>query len=110
VIYEGVKRGSVIVNLYKLSVSSEGRAVRLTKGDIYGDVDPLQTLKLDKAGSYVFDGLVPGQYSVVAFVDTDGNRQLGFDPPEPFGWFASKPGGSWEPINLTQSDATGCDS
>ena len=109
VIYEGDERGSVIVNLYKLRVSSEGRVVRLNKGDIYGDVEPIRTLKLDKPGSYTFDGLVPGHYSVIAFVDTDGNRKMGFDPPEPFGWFASSAGGRWEPINLAQSDATGCD-
>ncbi|MFZ2055409.1 MAG: hypothetical protein WAU81_14570 [Candidatus Aminicenantales bacterium] len=109
VIYEGNERGSVIVNLYKLRVLSSGRVGRLSKGDIYGDVDPLQTLKLDKPGSYAFDGLVPGHYSVVAFVDTDGNRQVGFDPPEPFGWFASSPGGRWEAIDLAQSDVTGCD-
>jgi hypothetical protein len=109
VIYEGDERGSVIVNLYKLRVLSDGRAVRLDKGDIYGDVAPFRALELDKPGSYLFDGLVPGHYSVVGFVDTDKNRRVGFDPPEPFGWFASSPGGLWEPIDLTQSDATGCD-
>jgi uncharacterized protein (DUF2141 family) len=109
VIYEGDQRGSVIVNLYKLQASSEGRALRLSKGDIYGDVDPIQTLKLGKPGSYTFDRLVPGHYSVVAFVDRDGNSKVGFDPPEPFGWFASAPGGRWDPIDLTQSDVTGCD-
>jgi uncharacterized protein (DUF2141 family) len=109
VIYEGEERGSVIVNLYKLRALSERRAVRLNKEDIYGNVDPFQTLKLNKPGSYTFDGLAPGHYSVVAFVDTDGNGRVGFDPPEPFGWFASSPGGRWEPIELAQSDVTGCD-
>jgi len=109
VIYEGKERGSVIVNLYKLRTSSGERAQRLSKGDIYGDVDPIQTLKLEKPGAYIFDRLVPGHYSVVAFLDTDGNSRVGFDPPEPFGWFASAPGGRWDPIDLTQSDMTGCD-
>jgi hypothetical protein len=109
VIYEGDERGTIIVNLYKLRALSEGRALRLNKEDIYGDVDPIQTVKLDKPDSYTFDRLVPGHYSVVAFVDTDGNSKVGFDPPEPFGWFASSPGGRWEPIELAQSDVTGCD-
>jgi uncharacterized protein (DUF2141 family) len=108
-IYEGDQSGSVIVNLYKLRVSSKGRAYRLGKADIYGDVGPLQTLKLEKPGSYTFDGLVPGHYSTVAFIDIDGNGEAGFDPPEPFGWFTSTPGGRWDPIDLTQSDATDCD-
>ena len=77
VIYDGPERGRVIVNLYKLDVLSGGRTARLSKGDIYGDMEPLQTLELDKPGSYIFEGLVPGRYSVVAFVDTDGNRRVG---------------------------------
>lgn len=108
-IYEGDQPGSIIVNLYKLRASSEGRAHRLSKADIYGDVDPFQTLKLEKPGSYTFDDLVPGHYSILAFIDTDGNGEVGFDPPEPFGWFTSTLGGSWDPIDLTQSDVTDCD-
>lgn len=107
--YEGEQSGSVIVNLYKLRASSEGGVHRLSKGDIYGDIDPIQTLRLEKPGSYTFAALGPGHYSVLAFIDTDGNGEVGFDPPEPFGWFTSTPGGSWDPIDLTQSDVTGCD-
>jgi hypothetical protein len=108
-IYEGDRPGSVIVNLYKLRASSEGRVHGLGKGDLYGDADPTQTLKLEKPGPYTFDHLVPGHYSVLAFIDSDGNGEVGFDPPEPFGWFTSTPGGSWDPIDLTQSPAIGCD-
>lgn len=108
-IYEGDQSGNVIVNLYKLRAAYEGRVHRLSKGDIYGDVDPFQTLKLEKAGTYTFDGLVPGHYSTLAFIDTDGNGEVGFNPPEPFGWFTSTPGGRWDPIDLTQSDAIDCD-
>jgi hypothetical protein len=108
-IYDGDGRGSVIVNLYKLGASLQGRVRRLSKGDIYGDVKPAETLKLEKPGNYTFDGLDPGHYSVLAFIDTDGNGEVSFDPPEPFGWFAAAPGGSWDAVDLTRSDATGCD-
>jgi uncharacterized protein (DUF2141 family) len=108
-IYEGDRPGSVIVNLYKLPASSEGRVQGLSKEDIYGDADPIQTLKLEKPGPYTFDHLVPGYYSVLAFIDSDGNGKVGFDPPEPFGWFTSTPGGSWDPIDVTQSPVIGCD-
>ncbi len=108
-VYEGDQSGRAVVNLYKLPVSSEGRVHRLSKRDIYGDASSLQTLRLEKPGSYTFDGLVPGHYSVLAFIDSDENGEVGFDPPEPFGWFASTRGGSWDPIDLTQSDAADCD-
>jgi len=107
--YEGDPTGSIVVSLYKLLLSSEGRAHRLSKGEIYGDADPFQTLKLDKPDEYTFHHLPPGHYSALAFMDTDGNGEIGFDPPEPFGWFAASPGGSWDPMDLTQSDASGCD-
>jgi len=108
-IYEGDHSGSIIVNLYKLYTSSEGRILPLTKADIYADLDPFQSLELEKPGDYTFDRLIPAHYSVLAFIDTDGNGEVGFDPPEPFGWFTSTPVGRWDPIDLTQSDATNCD-
>jgi uncharacterized protein (DUF2141 family) len=108
-IYEGDQYGGIIVNLYKLQISPEGRAHRLSKADIYGDVDPIQTLRLKRPGRYTFGHLASGHYSVLAFIDTDGNDEKGFDPAEPFGWFTSIPGGSWDPIDLTQSDMTDCD-
>lgn len=108
-LYEGDDSGSVIVNLYKLHARSKGRILPLTKADIYGDLDPLQSLNLEKPGNYTFTHLVPDHYSVFAFIDTDGNGKVGFDPPEPFGWFTSTPGGAWDAIDLTRSDATDCD-
>jgi uncharacterized protein (DUF2141 family) len=108
-IYEGDQSGNIIVNLYKLPASSKGQAHLLSKEDIYGDVDPFQTLNLEKPGSYTFDNLVAGYYSTLAFIDIDGNGEVGFDPPEPFGWFTLTPGGRWDPIDLTQGDATDCD-
>jgi hypothetical protein len=108
-IYEGDLSGSVVVNLYELHASSEGRVHRLSKADIYGDIDPLQIQRLEKLGRYTFDHLAPGHYSVLAFIDSDRNGEVGFDPPEPFGWFTSTPGGSWDPIDCTQSDVSDCD-
>jgi hypothetical protein len=106
--YEGDPTGRTVVSLYKLPLSPEGRPRRLSKGDIYGDADPFQTLKLDSPGEYAFHHLPPGHYSALAFMDADGNGEMGFDPPEPFGWFAASPGGSWDPIDLTRSDTSGC--
>jgi len=109
VIYERDQSGSVIVHLFKLHTSSEGRVRRLGKGDIYGEVDPFRTLKLEKPGKYSFDNLESGHYSVLAFMDADGNGEVGFDPPESFGWFTSTPGGSWDPIHVMESGVTDCD-
>lgn len=107
--YEGDGSEPVIVSLYKLPVTSQGRARRLSKEDILGGAEPHRVLELAAPGDYAFDRLAPGHYSVLAFMDRDGNGKLGFDPPEPFGWFAAAPGGSWDPIDLTLSDASGLD-
>jgi len=109
IFYSGDRTGNIIVNLYRLSVSSEGRVHRLSKGDIYGDADPFQIVKLEQPGRYTFDNLTQGHYSVIAFMDSDANKRVGFDPLEPFGWFAASLGGRWDPIDLTQSNASECD-
>jgi hypothetical protein len=108
-IYERDRSEKIIVNLFKLRTSSEGRVLPLTKSDIYGELNPLKSLTLEKPGKYRFENLTPGHYSILAFMDIDGNGLVGFDPPEPFGWFASNPSGRWDPIDLTLSNATDCD-
>jgi len=105
VTYEGKEQGPVVIHLYKLAVSSKGEVHRLTKREIYGAADPFRVLRLDKAGRYTIDDLPSGSYSVLAFIDVDRDGGLGFDPPEPLGWFSSDPGGSTDPVDLTKSDA-----
>jgi uncharacterized protein (DUF2141 family) len=107
--FEGDRSGPVVVDLYKLTVPSQGRVRRLTKEDILGGAEPFRALKLEAPGSYAFSGLPPGPYSVLAFMDRDGNGRLGFDPPEPFGWYTASPGGPWDPVDLTLADASGRD-
>jgi uncharacterized protein (DUF2141 family) len=104
--FDGSPSGPVVVNIYRLPVLSQGRIARLSEDDILGGAAPHRVLKLDKPGSYAFDGLAPGQYVVLAFMDRDGNGQLGFDPPEPLGWFTASPGGTWDAIDLTSADAS----
>ncbi len=107
--FDGDRSGRIVVSLYKLPVDSRGRAGRLTKEDILGGSKPHRVLELAAPGSYVFDRLAPGHYSVLAFLDRDGNGKPGFDPAEPLGWFAASPGGSWDPIDLGRADASGRD-
>ncbi len=108
IFYSGDRAGNIVINLYKLTVSSEGRVDRLSKGDIYGEAEPFQTKELKTPGSYIFEDLDPGHYSILAFMDLDKNQKLGFDPPEPFGWFTSSPGGLCDPIDITRSSASEC--
>jgi hypothetical protein len=105
--YEGKVSGPVVLRLYALSVSSRGGVQPLSKGDIYGDADPVRVLTLKKPGSYAFEGLPPGHYAVVGFVDSDRNGDVGFDPHEPFGWVVDEPGGVAGSIDLRKDDAKG---
>jgi uncharacterized protein (DUF2141 family) len=107
--FKGEGAGSIVVSLYKLPVNSAGRARRLSKEAILGDAMPFKSRVLAAPGDYAFGRLPPGPYSVLAFMDLDGNGEMGFDPPEPFGWFTASPGGIWDPVDLTQADASGRD-
>ena len=104
IIYEGKQSGTVVVRLYKLHLSSKGKARRLQKREIYGAKNPFRVLKMKHPGLYAFKGLLPAKYSVLAFLDSDGNKDLSFNPPEPLGWFSLEPGGSYYSIDLNQSD------
>ena len=106
---KGKQTGTAIVKLYKLYVSSEGQVTQLSKREIYGAAEPFRTIRLQKPGSYTFSDLSAGQYSVLAFDDTDGNGELSFNRPEPFGWFSSEPAGGFEAINITKSDVNNAD-
>jgi len=109
IIYEGKQPGPIIIKLFKLHVSHQGKARLLNKREIYGAADPFRVLKLEKPGSYTFSDLPQGQYSVLAFADADGNGEIGFNPPEPFGWFSPDPGGRYAPINLMRSGVKNAD-
>jgi len=102
--YEGRKKGRIIVRLYKLNDSAQGKPQLLQKREIYGAKKPIKTLTLKQPDLYNFTDLSPDYYSVLAFLDVDGDQELSFNPPEPFGWFSSEKGGRWAAIDLTQSD------
>ncbi len=109
IIYDGKQLGTVIIRLFKLYESSSGNVNRLSKRDIYGAVNPFRILKLEKPGKYVFNDLPPGNYSLISFIDTNGDEELSFDPPEPLGWYSSHFGGTYDPIDLTKTDANSVD-
>ncbi len=109
VFFEGTYQGPVKVHLYKLPESSEGKVQSLSKRDIYGAKDPYKILTLEKPGSYSFSYLPPKHYSVLAFMDVDKDDRLDFNPPEPFGWYTSQPGGQYSLIDLTESDQQNVD-
>jgi uncharacterized protein (DUF2141 family) len=104
ILYEGALQGPVKVQLFKLPESSKGRVRRLSKRDIYGARDSYKNLTLEKPGSYSFSSLPPEHYSLLAFMDVDKDERLDFNPSEPFGWYASQPGGTQSLIDLTETD------
>lgn len=107
--YKGDQKGPVQIQLYKLEVSPQGKAHRLTKRDIYGGKKPLKELTLNQPSVYKFSQLPSGHYSVLAYMDLDKDHQLDFRPVEPWGWYASHPGARYSPVDLTQEDKSNVD-
>ena len=92
--------GDIIIRLYYLPTHADGRPVPLTKNDIYEAAQPVKVAHQKQAGSYKFEKLKPGFYSIVAFQDINGNGELSFDPPEAMGWYADYKGERFSIINL----------
>jgi len=103
--HSGPETGPVVVQLYALAERGESRAGRLSKGDVLGGRPATRTQSLSGPGPYRFEGLEEGHYSVVAFMDLDGDGSLGFDPPEPLGWHAAEAGAWIAPIALAAGAA-----
>lgn len=103
--YGGPETGPVVVQLYRLRETASGRAVGLSKADVLGGADPVQSVRLSAPGTYRFPDLADGHYSVLAFMDLDGDGQLGFDPPEPFGWHASEAPGPIAAVRIGEDSS-----
>ncbi len=99
--YAGPESGPVVVRAYALHVTAEGAVWRLSKADVLGGVEPARNVSLPGPGAYRLPDLAGGHYSLVAFMDLDGDGALDFDVPEPFGWYAAEPGGWIAPVNLS---------
>ena len=102
--YAGPESGPVVVQAYSLHVTTTGSVWRLQKDEVLGGKNSVRTASLAGAGEYRFQDLDDGHYSILAFMDLDGNSALTFDPPEPFGWYTTEAGGWIDPIDLTGGD------
>lgn len=100
--YAGPESGPVVVQAYSLHVTAEDSVWPLTKADALGGTEPARTGSLTGPGEYRFSDLENGHYSVVAFMDLDGDGALDFDPPEPLGWYAGELGGWIDPVDLSR--------
>jgi uncharacterized protein (DUF2141 family) len=72
---------------------------RLSKHDFYHRQPDLVVLADD--ATFEIDDLVPGHYSLVAFQDLDLDGRISYRPPEPLGWYTSKPAGFIEPLAVS---------
>jgi len=99
--YAGPESGPVVVQAYSLWVTAEDSVWRLTKADVLGGREPARTASLPGPGEYRFSELENGYYSLVAFMDLDGDGALDFDAPEPLGWYAAELGGWIDPVDLS---------
>lgn len=102
--FDGKIAGKTTVQIYRLPVSQNGAVRRVSKSDIYGAKSPFKTVTTDEAGHYKITDLPAGSYSLVAWIDQNQNKQLDFNPPEPFGWYAAETGGYIAVIDLTNDD------
>jgi len=109
IIYRGDQKGPVQIRLYKLEVTSQGRVLSLSKGDIYGAQKPFKEITLKEPSTYEFSRLPSGHYSVLAFMDLDKDQKLDFKPFEPLGWYASQPGARFSSVELTQENKSNAD-
>ena len=100
---------NVIVRCYGLHVTKEGQVWRLSKEEVYGAKEPVASVTIEGPGRFEIGGLEPGYYSVVAFMDLDGDGELDFDPPEPFGWYAAEACGWIDSIDLTKGSFENAD-
>lgn len=107
--HSGPESGPVVVQVYALADLGGGRAARLSKADVLGGREASRTEVLPGPGAYRFEGLEEGSYSVVAFMDLDGDGRLDFDAPEPLGWYAAESAGSIAPIDVSRGAVDGAD-
>jgi len=105
--YGGPESASVVVALYRLPVFGNRGPERLSKEDVLGGREPSRTVVLPGPGEFSFQEVDAGHYSVLAFMDLDGDRRLGFDPPEPLGWHTAEAGGWIDEVDLSSGSRTG---
>lgn len=91
--YDGPETAPVVVRAYRLMEWEDGSVRGVSKGDVLGGAEPDAVVTLPGPGSFRLPDVEPGRYSLVAFMDLDGDEALDFGPPEPFGWYASETGG-----------------
>ena len=91
--YDGAETGPVVIRAYRLVEWDDGSVRGLSKADVLGGVEPDAVVTLPGPGGFRLPDVEPGRYALVAFMDLDRDQTLGFQPPEPFGWYASETGG-----------------
>jgi hypothetical protein len=107
--YSGPGSGPVVVEFFALRSRGVRGLGRLSKADVLGGAEPALRVTLPHPGDYRIEGLEAGRYSVVAFMDLDGDGTLGFDPPEPLGWYAAEAAAWIDPIDLSRGSVRGVD-
>jgi hypothetical protein len=103
--YQGPESGPVVVQAYPLHITEAGSIRPLSKGNLLeGEVEPVRTTTLDGPGDFSIPDLPAGAFSLVAFLDLNGNGSLDYDPVEPLGWYAEEAGGWIDPLDLRHGD------
>ena len=97
--------GPVVVQLFALRVNDKQQPITLTFKQAWGVLNPpIKQITVQMNGvnptEFSFDSVNPGYYSVLAFLDTNGNKRLDLDQHEPLGWYRTDPIGWLAPLNV----------
>lgn len=92
----------------KLQVLKDGQVAPPSKPDIFAASVSQKVVMANLEGEYEI--LVePGHYSVFAFSDLNADGRWNPETPEPFGWYATQPSGTYVPVEVGSSEKTGID-
>lgn len=92
----------------KLQVLKDGQVAPPSKPEIFTASVSAEKVMANLEGEYEFS-LEPGHYSVFAFSDLNADGSWNPETPEPFGWYATQPSGTYVPVEVGTNEVTGID-
>lgn len=100
----GTAKVALRVFAMRVHVRKDGHVVQPTKQEIFAASVEGRHARARADGAFELS-VRPGTYCVFGYTDLDGNGRWDPGGPEPFGWFAAKPGGRFDPLRVPAAGA-----